>query len=237
MQTSTQAQPDAAPAAPAAPQAPPAPPVTITIPGADGTTQTITVPTTRDEIQTLRGRRNELSDQLGNVTARRANLSRSIEAAPAGASRAGLEERIRLLDQRIIELETDLAVIGRRLSAAPPELLSSAGGENQGGDEFIEGMVTGGFMTLLLIPLALVYARRRWRRGAAKRSGPAPAASPDRFERLEQGIEAIAIEVERVSEGQRFVTKLLSESQTPLGVSHRIPQPVAAQIQEPPTRP
>jgi hypothetical protein len=31
------------------------------------------------------------------------------------------------------------------------------------------------------------------------------------MERLEQGVEAIAIEVERISEGQRFVTKLLSE--------------------------
>jgi hypothetical protein len=33
-----------------------------------------------------------------------------------------------------------------------------------------------------------------------------------RLERLEQGMEAIAIEIERVSEGQRFVTKLLSEA-------------------------
>ena len=32
-----------------------------------------------------------------------------------------------------------------------------------------------------------------------------------RFERLEQAVESIAIEMERVSEGQRFVTKLLSE--------------------------
>ncbi|MGH7623286.1 MAG: hypothetical protein ACREMU_13165 [Gemmatimonadaceae bacterium] len=32
-----------------------------------------------------------------------------------------------------------------------------------------------------------------------------------RLERLEQAVEAIAIEIERVSEGQRFVTKMLSE--------------------------
>ena len=36
--------------------------------------------------------------------------------------------------------------------------------------------------------------------------------SAQRLERLENGMEAIAIEIERISEGQRFVTKLLSQS-------------------------
>jgi hypothetical protein len=33
---------------------------------------------------------------------------------------------------------------------------------------------------------------------------------------VEQAVEAIAIEIERVSEGQRFVTKLLNEKANPL---------------------
>ena len=33
----------------------------------------------------------------------------------------------------------------------------------------------------------------------------------ERMARLEQAVEAIALEVERISEGQRFTTKLLSE--------------------------
>ena len=32
-----------------------------------------------------------------------------------------------------------------------------------------------------------------------------------RLERIEQAVDAIAIEVERISEGQRFTTKLLTE--------------------------
>jgi hypothetical protein len=36
-------------------------------------------------------------------------------------------------------------------------------------------------------------------------------ASDDRLARLEQAVESIAIEVERISEGQRFTTKLLTE--------------------------
>jgi hypothetical protein len=38
-----------------------------------------------------------------------------------------------------------------------------------------------------------------------------PADVGARLERMEQAIEAIAVEVERISEGQRFTTKLLSE--------------------------
>jgi hypothetical protein len=37
------------------------------------------------------------------------------------------------------------------------------------------------------------------------------SASDARLARVEQAVEAIAIEIERVSEGQRFVTKLLNE--------------------------
>ncbi|MBA3405741.1 MAG: hypothetical protein H0U13_13855, partial [Gemmatimonadaceae bacterium] len=166
MQTPTPPQPPAAPAEAATPQ------VTITTPGPDGTTQTLAIPQTREEVEELLGQRNELSDQLSNVTNRRNDLSRSIVSAPEGASRTGLEARIRLLDDRILQLETDLTVVGRKLSAATPELLGSTEQENQGGgDAFGNGVLAGGFFTLLLFPVALLYARRRWRRGAAKRSG------------------------------------------------------------------
>ena len=37
--------------------------------------------------------------------------------------------------------------------------------------------------------------------------------SDQRLARVEQAVEAIAIEVERISEGQRYVTKLLSDKQ------------------------
>jgi hypothetical protein len=35
----------------------------------------------------------------------------------------------------------------------------------------------------------------------------------ERLERIEQAIEAVAIEVERISEGQRFTTRLLADRQ------------------------
>jgi hypothetical protein len=42
------------------------------------------------------------------------------------------------------------------------------------------------------------------------------SAADERLARMERAVEAIAIEVERVSEGQRFVTKLMSERGQPM---------------------
>ena len=79
------------------------------------------------------------------------------------------------------------------------------------------------FTLFVLCPLALAIARLVWLR-ATKRSAPQAQLSGEsaqRLERLEQGMEAIAIEIERVAEGQRFVTRILSESRSPerIGVS------------------
>lgn len=221
MQTSTQSEGVAAAVAQV--------PATITVPGAGGKSQVLQVPKTDAEVFALVDRRTELASQLSSVTERRQQLSQEIATAPEGASRTGLEDRIRVLDQRIVQLESDLAVTGVQLAGAPGDMVAIAerrGNPPSGGD-FEEGMFMGGSMIVAFF--AVVYAWRRFR-GRKKRKTQTPATaltsdSTDRLERLERGMESIAIEIERVSEGQRFVTKLLSESATPMGVSHRIAQP------------
>lgn len=59
------------------------------------------------------------------------------------------------------------------------------------------------------IPIARAIARRMDRR-SAEPSGASPEVV-DRLQRIEQAVDAIAIEVERVSEGQRYTTKVVSE--------------------------
>lgn len=58
------------------------------------------------------------------------------------------------------------------------------------------------------LPLARAFARRLDQK-------PAGTAIPTdvvmRLERMEHAIDSIAVEVERISEGQRFTTKLLTE--------------------------
>jgi hypothetical protein len=51
------------------------------------------------------------------------------------------------------------------------------------------------------------------------------AAMEHRLERIEQAVDAIAVEMERVSEGQRFTTKLLSERNAPQAPSADDPGP------------
>jgi hypothetical protein len=58
-------------------------------------------------------------------------------------------------------------------------------------------------------PIARAIARRMDRRNAVS-----PGADSDtrvRLERIEQAVESIAVEVERISEGQRFTTKVMAE--------------------------
>ena len=55
-------------------------------------------------------------------------------------------------------------------------------------------------------------ARVLWRLGS-RRERPAPVPHDDeRMQRLETAVDTIAIEVERISEAQRFTVRLLSES-------------------------
>ena len=64
-------------------------------------------------------------------------------------------------------------------------------------------------ITILGLPLVRVLARRLDRRDAP--APPSLAKIEERLGRLEAGVDAIAVEVERISEGQRFTTRLLAE--------------------------
>ena len=77
------------------------------------------------------------------------------------------------------------------------------------GPKDIMTIASGGF--ILMIPLVLVLARRLWVR-SVPRASLDPEQSP-RLQRIEQAIESIALEVERIGEAQRFTTKLLADRQ------------------------
>lgn len=70
----------------------------------------------------------------------------------------------------------------------------------------------GAFVTAIVlavgVPLARAYSRRM---DAQSRNPQIPSEVSARLERMEQAIDSVALEVERISEGQRFTTKLLSE--------------------------
>jgi len=74
-------------------------------------------------------------------------------------------------------------------------------------------LAIGGFFTTAIvlglgIPLVRAYVRSRERRMEIPSSNP---ENDRRLERIEAAVESMAIEIERISEGQRFTTKLLSD--------------------------
>ena len=76
--------------------------------------------------------------------------------------------------------------------------------------------VVGIFMVVPLCVVGWPVARAYARRIESQAGAPAvPAEVQARLERMEQALDSIAIEVERISEGQRFTTKLLSERGPP----------------------
>ena len=85
-------------------------------------------------------------------------------------------------------------------------------------DEDIVIPLAGMLMIIVLaigVPLVRAMGRRWESEARLPRSDP---ESAQRLARIEQAIDAMALEVERISEGQRFVTRLLSD---------RVPERVA----------
>ena len=74
---------------------------------------------------------------------------------------------------------------------------------------FITLFITSGITISLVAGSIFRYLGTKRQAQALARG--ASAASDERLTRIEHAIDAMAIEVERISEGQRFVTKLLAE--------------------------
>lgn len=180
-------------------------------------------PTANQMLEAARAQRRELSNQLETAEERRDDLRSELSETSLtdGAVRAGLEARIRDTDARIAELDRQIAEADARVATAaavpgatiepprpPPPI-------RRGPPE--EAWVLGGMLIVFgVFPLAIAYARRLWKRPVSI-SGEMPAELTDRLNRLEQAVDAVAVELERVGEGQRYVTKVFAESRGALG--------------------
>ncbi len=83
------------------------------------------------------------------------------------------------------------------------------------------------FTTIACIALGIPIIRALSRR-FIDRPAPAPVIAGDltqRLERIEQAVDSIAIEVERISEAQRFTTKLLTQGSAAPGLPAGSQQP------------
>lgn len=223
MQPATAAPQPPAPATPPPPGAPTG--AVVQVPGGPNiaittTGQGLAVPTTQAQVGALRARGEALSDQLISAQGRRDDIAEELAglggAGVGTALRTGLEQRLAQLDGRILRIEEDIAENGRLLAAAPPSLLSNSEVGVASGRPFdlSAGQITGiSIVSVLFVgmPLAIGAAVSMWRRSNRPSVPALPVATQQRLERMEQAIDTIAIEMERVSENQRFITRLLAE--------------------------
>lgn len=162
------------------------------------------------EVASIRARRSELSSQLTSATGRRDELAAQLENAE-GQNRIGLEQRLAVLDNRIVQLESDIAETGRQLTAPTNTTSSVAAPAMLGMSSKQTTAVSIIFTIFVLAPIAFAIAQLIWRRSFRRNPLPDATEVTRRLISLEQSIDAIAVEVERVSEGQRYVTKIFSE--------------------------
>jgi len=92
---------------------------------------------------------------------------------------------------------------------------------------------------LLLVGVAWVWrlaASRSASRDASRNRSREEAVKPgrpteftNRLTNLEQSVDAVALEVERIGEGQRFVTRILTEVRPPHAATERVAEPIERQ--------
>ncbi len=173
------------------------------------------LPPANADLQTLQNALGELRVQQAGLNAQwnalRRQLDNMLQNNPArpgvqqqwanvGVQRAGVEGNIAVLDARIAQLQ------GRPVGMPQiPQLPRRSGPD----PDMVVGM-TMGLLMIIAIPLSIAYARRIWR-GKPTTGAPKADEIAPRLDRLEHAVDTIAIEVERISEGQRFVTKILAE--------------------------
>ena len=186
-----------------------------------------TAPSASAVYEGFKAQRRELTDQLEELESTRREISSQLQTLPAGPEKTALETRLTDIAGRISAVDQMLASNAASLaqaSAIPGAVVEPPPFVRQGPPE--EAYVVGTiFMIIVLLPLSIALARRVWRRSAAVVTS-FPRELVDRLSRMEQAVEATAVEVERIGEGQRFLTRLFTEGEGARAIGAGAAQPL-----------
>jgi hypothetical protein len=184
----------------------------------------------------LLAQRRELRSQVAQLESKRLTIAERLRAGNTrGADRAGLEERLTVLDKQIVAVGEKVAAADAAIAqqaaipgavVVPPPVFNPNSGPPDGAYAV---MVV--FTLAVLLPISIAIARRIWRRGAAAVTAM-PRELMERLTRLEESVDAVAVEVERIGEGQRFVTNLFVESGAPQMLGAGAMEPIESKQRE-----
>ena len=163
----------------------------------------------------FREQRQELRNQLERLEDQRNDLREELtgERPPGVSPDKGIEARIGQLDLRIAELDKAIADADKAVAnaaAIPGAVVPNPPPPPRRGPPEEFWVFSAVLVMVFAIPFSIAYARRIWRRGAQVVSA-IPSEIYDRFNRIDQAIDSIAVEVERVGENQRYLTRVMAE--------------------------
>lgn len=190
-------------------------PVIVSSPTADATAKLGELRAKAGQLKVLLS---DLDTRRAQLTEQRSRLAANVDRSSVDKALAGVQHdltttqvQLEQINAQIDELQTE-----RDLSRAfslqvppSPKIVTTASPDPFLGPKEI--MTIGSGMFILALPLVLVLARRLWVRGVPRTT--TDLENSPRLQRMEQAIESIAVEVERIGEAQRFTTKLLAERQ------------------------
>jgi hypothetical protein len=175
------------------------------------------IPASNAEYRAVDANRDALTAQLRRAESRAQSLIAEMGDAPAEA-RQLLADQLKVVNEGIVQLESQLAFANWQLASTPPALITVpqvAVPRPRRTDLSSDQITAISIVAIVMIgfPIALAMARRLWRRGTRAPESARDLENGQRLRRMEHAMDAVAIEVERISEGQRFLTQIFAQEQ------------------------
>ena len=214
-----QSHPEAAALAPSAPLQATTTPPPAQGPVAAGTP--VAQPTGSPSViyEGLREQRDVLYRQKERILDEREEIVQSLrQGTVSDGDRAGQEQRLAQVDQRLARVNIEIAEVESQVATAaaqPGAIVREPERDPWQNGPPVELVVLGFVLTaVLLFPAALAWARRLWKK--ANVVSAVPPELTERISAMERNLDAVAVEIERIGEGQRFVTQLLAHRNEPV---------------------
>lgn len=199
----------------------------------------VKAPATHDELMALTARRDELQAQLRSLGNQRAELAQQIADIGVNAElRAEPMARLKLIDADIKRVDASLRAANRMIESAeasgvgsheetpapvvvhvpdvpsPPPGFEFSFGQPPWQQRLGQTLATTVPITAATVVLLGAVLYWRISRSMRNQLNRILAAQSGRLDELQRSVDTVAVEVERVSENQRFVTKLVGEKES-----------------------
>jgi hypothetical protein len=188
-----------------------------------GATHMPAIQETPSAIIPLLGHRTQLRMDIDQLAGRRTSLLRGIASDVPPAERAALRQELAEVEEQLAASKAALAIVDRQLAghsggeasvaiSVPEPVITTHVVE---GPRFVDGATlipwfAGAGTLIVLMMIATMLWVRRTTRAALNEVASLRTQAGTQLTALSEGIEAIALEIERIGESQRYLSKVVA---------------------------